>query len=338
MLLTTMLPNPWAAYVRRCERAAAAEMADVKTVRRAGVGFNIVDPEGRPDDLDGLLSYARAALDDPDNAMWPRDIEFARDGDLVTFESFGDWQDVGQARLYPAHDHRRAVVLLPFWNARREDVAPFGKALAACGITCLQLSLPCHDERQTPGMGFAREMACENLGMTLAANMQAVREARAGLSFLESSGYRSLGIVGISMGASLASIAATIDRRVRAAALLLMADDFAEVVWTGAATRHVRQSLERYFGLDTVREAWSPISPASYAAQFACRLDEVLIVSGALDEVFQPELTERYIKRLRRAGGRPIWARYGCGHYTLARFPYSLRMLWRTVAYLRAQL
>ena len=43
----------------------------------------------------------------------------------------------------------------------------FGRMLAACGITCLQLSLPYHDERRTPGVGFARELVCENLGLTL---------------------------------------------------------------------------------------------------------------------------------------------------------------------------
>jgi pimeloyl-ACP methyl ester carboxylesterase len=213
-----------------------------------------------------------------------------------------------------------------------------GRMLAAGGITCLQLSLPYHDERQTPGVGFAREMVCENLGLTLAANRQAIRDARACLAWLETAGYRRLGIVGFSVGASVASIVAALDAKVAAAALLLMADDFADVVWTGSATPHVRQSLQRRFTLDVVRDAWALISPTSYADRLARRLDDVLIVSGDLDTVFLPELTQRYADRLRRSGLDPTWARFGCGHYTLGLPPYALRTFWHTLSYLRAQL
>ena len=117
-----------------------------------------------------------------------------------------------------------------------------------------------------------------------------------------------------------------------------MADDFAEVVWTGSATRHVRQSLQRRFTLDDVRDAWALISPASYADRLARRIDDVLIVSGDLDTVFIPELTQRYVDRLRRSRLDPTWVRLGCGHYTLGLLPYALRTFWRTLVYLRARL
>jgi len=131
----------------------------------------------------------------------------------------------------------------------------------------VQLSLPYHDERQTVGVGFARELACENLGLTLRSNRQAVLDARACLTWLEQEGYGRIGIVGMSIGASIASIVTAVDARVRAATFLLMADDFAEVVWTGSATRHVRASLERAFTREEVRSAWSIISPARHAAR-----------------------------------------------------------------------
>ena len=228
--------------------------------------------------------------------------------------------------------------MLPYWNSQRHELAVFGRMLAACGITCLQLSLPYHDERRTPGAGFARELACENLGLTLQANRQAILDARACLAWLDMAGYRRLGIVGLSIGASVASIVAALDQRVAAVALLLMADDFAEAVWTGSATRHVRQSLQRRFTLDAVRDAWALVSPASYADRLARRLDDVLIVSGDYDTVFIPELAQRYVDRLRRSRLDPTWVRLGCGHYTLGLPPYALRTFWRTLVHLRERL
>ena len=227
-------------------------------------------------------------------------------------------------------------MLLPYWNASRQACRPFGALLARCGITCVQLSLPYHDERQTIGVGFARELACENLGLTIRSNRQAVLDARACLTWLEREGYRRTGIVGVSIGASIASIVAALDGRVRAAALLLMADDFADAVWTGSATRHVRQSLERRFTRDEVRSAWSIISPASHAARLSARLDRLLIVSGARDTVFLPELTRNYVERLRGLGLHPTWIQYGCGHYTLGLPFYAARCFLRTLAHLRA--
>jgi pimeloyl-ACP methyl ester carboxylesterase len=245
---------------------------------------------------------------------------------------------VARAQVYESGRRRRAIVLLPYWNAPRESGRPFGALLARCGVTCVQLSLPFHDERRTAGVGFARELACENLGLTIASNRQAVLDARACLTWLEQEGYRRIGIVGVSIGASIASIVAAIDARVRAAALLLMADDFADAVWTGSATSHVRQSLERVFTRDDVRAAWSIISPASYAARLSARLDRLLIVSGELDTVFLPQLTRAYVERLRALGLSPTWIRYGCGHYTLALPPYAAGAFMHTLMHLRAGL
>jgi hypothetical protein len=62
---------------------------------------------------------------------------------------------------------------------------------------------------------------------------------------------------------SIGSIAAALDPRVRSVVLLLMADDFTDVVWTGRATQNVKSSLARRFSLEEVRSAWSIISPAT---------------------------------------------------------------------------
>jgi hypothetical protein len=330
----------WQSFVRERERRLASEGGPTKFAREASVGLEYLDSACAADELPRLLACVSTALRDADAyfSASERPI-FRRQGSMLAFDSpsggIGS-NSVARAQIYDSGRRRRAIVLLPYWNAPREACRPFGTLLARCGVTCIQLSLPYHDERRTNDVGFARELVCENLGLTIRSNRQAVLDARACLTWLEQEGYQRIGIVGVSIGASIASIVAAIDGRVRAAALLLMADDFADVVWTGSATRHVRLSLERRFSRDDVRSAWSVISPASYAARLSARLDRLLIVSGELDTVFLPELTRDYVERLRRLGLCPTWIRYGCGHYTLALPPYAARCFLRTLAHLRA--
>jgi pimeloyl-ACP methyl ester carboxylesterase len=330
----------WQIYLRAREQRLAGEGAAIKLAGPAGVGLEYLDGGRGAAGLPDLLACVNGALRDPQAYFTTSEPpRFRRQGSLLVFDSpsAGDGPNsVARARIYDSGRRGRAVVLLPYWNAPRDAGAPFGTLLARCGVTCVQLSLPFHDERRTAGVAFARELACENLGLTLATNRQAVLDARACLTWLEQEGYRRIGIVGVSIGASIASIVAALDARVRAAALLLMADDFADVVWTGSATRHVRASLERVFTRDEVRSAWSIISPATHAARLSARLEQLLIVSGALDTVFVPELTDRYVERLRALGLRPTWIRYACGHYTLAMPWYAVRCFARTLAHLRA--
>jgi pimeloyl-ACP methyl ester carboxylesterase len=330
----------WQSFVRERERRLASESGPLKSAGAASVGLEHLDSGCAADDLPHLLASVSTALRDADAyfARGPSPI-FRRQGSMLAFDSpsAGDGPNsIARAQIYDCGRRRRAVVLLPYWNATREAGRPFGALLARCGVTCVQLSLPYHDERRTIGVGFARELACENLGLTIRSNRQAVRDARACLTWLEQEGYQRIGIVGVSIGASIASIVAAIDPRVRAAALLLMADDFADVVWTGSATRHVRASLEQRFSHDDVRAAWSIISPAAHAARLSARLDRLLVVSGELDTVFLPELTRNYVERLRSLGLRPAWTRYGCGHYTLGLPFYAARCFARTLAHLRA--
>jgi pimeloyl-ACP methyl ester carboxylesterase len=330
----------WQSYVRAREHQLAREGAAVKLAGAASVGLEYLDRGRGPAALPDLLACVNGALRDAaayfTSSERPR---FRRQRSLLAFDSPSAEDgpnSVARAQIYDSGRRGRAVVLLPYWNATRAAGAPFGSLLARCGVTCVQLSLPYHDERRTAGVEFARELACENLGLTIAANRQAVLDARACLTWLEQEGYQRIGVVGLSIGASIASIVAAVDPRVRTAALLLMADDFADAVWTGSATPHVRASLERAFTRDEVRSAWSVISPASHAAALSARLDRLLIVSGELDTVFAPELTRRYVERLRGFGLRPTWIRYGCGHYTLAMPFYAARCFARTLAHLRS--
>lgn len=336
--------TPWRRFVLSSERRLAAESDPVKIAGRAVAGFDRLREGGDPDDLAGLLRFVESACGDPAAFFRPAGTPaFSLDGRELVYPSLGhDPPDHPNrqacALIHHSRRRERGVVLLPYWNAARADASGFAALLARGGIGCLQLSLPYHDARQTPASGFAREMASENLGLTIQANRQAVLDARAALGWLEANGYRRLGVVGLSIGSSIAAITAAFDERVKAIAMLLAAGDFAEVMWTGSATRHVRAALERDFTLDEVKAAWRIISPQSHIEALAGRIREPLIVSAALDTVFLPELTRDYVDRLGTCGLRPRWKLYGCGHYTLGLLPYALRAAYDVIAYLRRTL
>lgn len=331
-------------YVRRQEFLKSHQHVGLKRADEAEVGMYALDSDATSDTLPDLLRYVSAKIDRSEefySASPP--TSFQLHCNLLKFTSaVGAPHSANSqvvARLYRARaERKRAVVLLPHWNARRADYRAFGIWLARLGITCLQVSLPYHDERQTLTYGYAREFVSENLGRTILANRQAILDARACLAWLERAGYTELAVLGVSLGSSIAALVASHDRRVRAAALLLMADDFADVVWTGSATEHIRASLERHFYLSDVRKAWALISPNTFTPRLAEKMKELLIISGAKDSVFVPKLTQQYVERIRSAGIRPTWKTFGCGHYTLAMFPYNVLALFLTYSYLRKHL
>jgi hypothetical protein len=77
-------------------------------------------------------------------------------------------------------------------------------------------------------------------------------------------GLRRIGILGTSLGSCLSLLTAAHEPRVRAQALNHISPYFADVVWRGLSTTHVREGLEGAVELDRLREMWLPISPHIY--------------------------------------------------------------------------
>ena len=126
------------------------------------------------------------------------------------------------------------------------------------------MSLPYHDQRRPESQKLAAFMVSANLGRTIRSCRQAVLEARLAVMWLERQGYKRIGVVGSSLGSSIASIVAAHDSRVRVAALVMTAGHFGEVVWTGLATQHIRLALDGRLTLAQLNQVWSLISPISY--------------------------------------------------------------------------
>lgn len=161
------------------------------------------------------------------------------------------------------------------------------------------------------------------MGRTIRSVRQAVVDSRRVIDWLHQRNYQKVGLIGISLGSCVAGIVAAHDARIRASALMLTAGDFAEVVWTGRATRHIKEAIAAGATLEQLRNVWSIVSTDAYVSGLARPEHKTLIISGGRDQVVHPYLTERFVGQMRTSDAHFNWRIFGCGHYSMAMFPFS---------------
>jgi pimeloyl-ACP methyl ester carboxylesterase len=299
---------------------------------------------GAEADWEAVRDYAlgQVPLSEHFYAVDESGVEYVREGDRLWFPSpiatETPRNNRAGGRVLETRRKERAVVILPHWNAEGASYDRFAALLRLAGVASVRLSLPYHDSRRPEGMKIARPMISANLGRTIRSSRQAVLEARLAIGWLRSRGYERIGLVGTSLGASIATITAAHDHRVRAAALILMASHFGEVVWSGRATRHIRRALEGRMTLEQIVDVWTLISPETYTRRLGDRRVPVLVLSGRIDEVFPAHLTRQFIEGLREQGVPHHWENWGCGHYTMGTFPFSTRAFAAVVRFLKESL
>ena len=227
-----------------------------------------------------------------------------------------------RARWFPAA-RRGAVVVMPQWNADQESHNALCRIFNLLGISALRLSLPYHDFRKPPETERADYAVSSNIGRTIDAARQSVTDARSCLDWLETQGYSKLGIVGTSLGSCYAYLASAHDSRLQVNVFNHCSTTFAEVVWTGQATRHVRAGLQADLTLERLRRAWMAISPIGFAEKLARWPKKSLFIYAHYDLTFLPEFSRRIIAESLRLHLDPKVAVLPCGHYTSGEAPFK---------------
>jgi dienelactone hydrolase len=242
--------------------------------------------------------------------------------------------NLANARWFPARG-RRAVVLLPHWNSDALSYTGLCRVLNWMGVAVLRLSMPYHDIRR-PGEIYRADYAVSaNIGRTLDSVRQGVVDARCCLDWLESQGYNRLGIVGTSLGSCYAFIAAAHDPRIRVAAFNHASTYFADVVWHGQSTRHIREGLESSIGLDDLRGVWRAVSPMVYFDKFSRWPRNSLVVYARYDMTFLPEFSRQIVAEFERHRLNHKVVALPCGHYTMGELPFSYMDGWQLASFLR---
>ncbi|MDE3195067.1 MAG: alpha/beta hydrolase family protein [Acidobacteriota bacterium] len=232
-----------------------------------------------------------------------------------------------RARYFPAKPRfkrgRKAVVLLPHWNSHAAQHVALCRGIAELGISAVRLSLPYHDKRMPAELHRADYAVSANVARTVDATRQAVIDVRSCLDWLQSAGYRDLGIVGTSLGSCYAFLASAHDARIKANVFNHCSTYFADVVWTGLSTRHIRQGIEGQIDINRLRAVWDCISPVHYMDRYADMAKRSFFLYATYDTTFPPHLSREIVEHIQARGMAHKLVVTPCGHYTLGEAPFK---------------
>jgi hypothetical protein len=226
--------------------------------------------------------------------------------------------------FHPRDDDRRrraAVVVLPQWNSDAGGHIGLSKLLAMHGLTALRLSLPYHDRRMPAELHRADYIVSSNIVRTLQVCRQAVLDARRAIAWLHAQGYERIGMLGSSLGSCLSLLTTAHEPLVRAQALNHISPYFADVVWRGISTEHVREGLDGHIELDLLRQLWQPLSPAHFLERLRDR--RTLLVYARYDLTFPVDLSRELVRQFEGQQIPHELAVLRCGHYTTGVAPFK---------------
>jgi len=265
---------------------------------------------------------------------------------LLTFPSAfttpHDANNTVYARLFPPRgrgsptNRRTAVLVLPQWNSDAGGHIGLSKLLAMNGMTALRLSLPYHDRRMPPELERADYIVSSNVGRTVQVCRQAVLDARRAIAWLALEGYERIGILGSSLGSCLSLLTTAHEPLINAAALNHVSPYFADVVWRGLSTAHVREGLDGHIELQLLRELWKPISPACFLERLRGR--QTLLVYAKYDLTFPVDLSEDLVRMFHERRIPHETAVLYCGHYSSGKSPFKFVDGWILSRFLRRAL
>ncbi len=294
-------------------------------------------------------AHAEEVLDNSDDFyLLPEISDFNLSGDILTWTSAirtpSPENNTARARFFDVPDSRgrgrRAVLVLPQWNAQPESHMELCRLLNRLGISALRLTMPYHEERRPPELERADHLVSSNIGRTIQSMRQAVLDARAAASWLiEHRGFERVGIVGTSIGSCTAFLAFAHEERIRVGVFNHVSGYFADVVWRGNSTEHVRHGFRDEVTLDELRRYWLPISPLPFIPRLLrMKPRPMRFIAARYDLTFPVDLSRNVIEETRRHGIEVDVAWLPCGHYTSGEKPWVYLDGWKIAAFLRKHL
>jgi dienelactone hydrolase len=142
--------------------------------------------------------------------------------------------------------NRPAVVMLHGWNDRwgyRYRFPWLARRFNRRGINSAMFELPYHFQRR-PRAGLVRNFVSEDLGRTMEAAHQALAEINALVNWLLGQGCPRVSLLGLSLGAWLAGLAACHDARLACAVLITPVSRMDRLIDEVAFCRPIREALK----------------------------------------------------------------------------------------------
>ena len=275
----------------------------------------------------------------------PEISDYRLEGDHLTWTSAVETPSVenntAHARYFPAKPEkqsRKAVVVLPQWNAQPESHVEACRIFNMIGMGALRLTLPYHLQRKPAELERADHLVGSNIGRTIQSIRQAVLDTRAAVRWLKNQGFEQIGILGTSVGSCIAFLAFAHEPDLKAGAFNHVSGYFADVVWHGLSTGHVRAGFADQVTLEELRTYWSPISPLPFMPRVKQMGHRPLrFIVARYDLTFPLDLSREAIAEARRheLPLDVVWL--PCGHYTTGELPWKAIDAWKIATFFRKQ-
>jgi hypothetical protein len=334
----------------RAREIAHTKKEDNRIVRPFQWGADFISDHVNGDDPRGLLrEYSRQAMADSEAfyALSPID-DYELAGDQLTWTSAvhtpSAENNLVRARLFTPKKERKnkpraAVVVLPQWNAQPDSHVEACRIFNGLGMAALRLTLPYHEERRPPELERAEYLVSSNIGRTIQSMRQAVLDTRAAVRWLKQQGYERIGILGTSIGSCTAFLAFAHDEDINVGTFNHVSGYFADVVWEGISTQHVRQGIETHLTLAELREFWNPISPVPFIPRLLqMQRRPMRFIAARYDLTFPVHMSKHVIEEIKSLGIELDVVWLPCGHYTTAEMPWKAIDAWKIATFMRKHL
>jgi hypothetical protein len=334
----------WKNYMHRRERWYH-QLDDNRFVRPFEWGLeHIVEHVNGDNPRKILRSHTERVMNSSDEfyALTPV-TDYELNGDQLTWTSAittpSPENNTAHGRFFPAKNKtRKAVVVLPQWNAQPDSHVEACRIFNMIGMSALRLTLPYHQQRKPGEIERADHLVSTNIGRTIESMRQAVLDTRAAVAWLKSEGYEQIGILGTSVGSCIAFLTFAHEPDLKAGAFNHVSGYVADVVWQGLSTAHVRAGFADHVTVEELRNFWTPISPLPFMPKVA-RMERrpMRFIVARYDLTFPIELSYDAIAEARRHNLPLDIVWLPCGHYTTAEMPWKAIDAWKIATFFRKQ-
>lgn len=209
-----------------------------------------------------------------------------------------------------------AVVLLHWLGASFDTLEVIGQRLAEQGLPTLMIYLPGYGPRRAKDADPKERAPSRDLDHMISGLRQAVFDIRRAGDWLASRPDvepSRVGLVGISLGGLVGSLAAGVDDHFGRSVFLIAGGDLAAIVMHGSReTEQAKARLEKDgYTVEKLRARCRPVDPLTFASRV--RPEEILMLNAEADEVIPRDCT----LQLHRALGSPELRWFKGGHYAL---------------------
>lgn len=336
----------WKNYMHRRERWYH-QRDNNRLVRPFEWGLPYVLDHVNGDDPRNVLAEHSARVMQSSDEFYalPEISDYRLEGDQLTWTSAIETPSIenntAHARYFPVKNgkqSRKAVVVLPQWNAQPQSHVEACRIFNLIGMAALRLTLPYHLQRKPAELERADHLVCSNVGRTIQSIRQAVLDTRAAVRWLKNQGFEQIGILGTSVGSCIAFLAFAHEPDLKAGAFNHVSGYVADVVWHGLSTGHVRQGFADHLTLEELRWYWSPISPLPFMPRLTRMGHRPLrFIIARYDLTFPLDLSHQAIAEARRheLPLDVVWL--PCGHYTTGELPWKAIDAWKIATFFRKQ-